>query len=139
MFDIGGLEYDWIGRDMDGHIALFSTAGIGYAPDEFLRDTDLHDEKIDRIISSSETTYARFYPPVTRGRVNTWRIFAERGMYAYDCDVSTGAYRLVAAPQAATHVTDIDSDIVATAVVLCGCSCFERHTVLAEDRLRVRR
>lgn len=41
--EIHGLEFDWLARDADGNVALLSTAGGGYAPEEFLRDTDLHD------------------------------------------------------------------------------------------------
>lgn len=45
--DIRGYEHDWPARDADDHVALFSTAGGGYAPDEFLRDTEaLHRQRI---------------------------------------------------------------------------------------------
>jgi hypothetical protein len=40
--EILGLEYDWIGHDEDGRVALFSTAGTGYAQEAFLRGTDAH-------------------------------------------------------------------------------------------------
>src|SRR5262245_52257163 len=45
--EILGLEFDWLASDADGHVALFSTAGGGFAPDEFLSDTDAHDRAID--------------------------------------------------------------------------------------------
>src|SRR5437899_85750 len=34
--EILGLEFDWLASDADGHVALFSTAGGGYAPEDFL-------------------------------------------------------------------------------------------------------
>jgi hypothetical protein len=30
--EIQGFEYDWLGVDDSGCVALFSTAGAGYAP-----------------------------------------------------------------------------------------------------------
>lgn len=49
--EIQGLELDWLRSDADGHVALFSTAGAGFAPAEFLRDTDAHDEAIDAVLT----------------------------------------------------------------------------------------
>ena len=46
-----GFEYDWLASDVDGHVALFSTAGGGYAPNEFLRDTAEHDAAIELILA----------------------------------------------------------------------------------------
>lgn len=40
---IQGFEYDWLACDQDGFVGFFSTAGGGYAPDEFLQDVDAHD------------------------------------------------------------------------------------------------
>jgi hypothetical protein len=30
--DIQGFEYDWLAVDLDGHVAVFTTAGDGFAP-----------------------------------------------------------------------------------------------------------
>src|SRR5262245_42224964 len=95
--DIRGLEYDWIGMDADGHVAFFSTAGGGYAPDELLRDTDLYDEAIEAILAVPARTEARFAPALAPGRENTWKLMAERGLFAFDSDPHGGPYRLVSA------------------------------------------
>jgi hypothetical protein len=97
--EICGYEYDWLGCDADAHVALFSTAGDGYAPDEFLRDTDAYDRAIDVILASPATTHARFAPTLRADLVNTWRLVAERGLFAYDAHALGGPYRLVAAPE----------------------------------------
>ena len=54
--EIDGLKYDWLASDTDGHIGLFSTAGAGYAPEEFLRDTDAHDVAIGELLATPPRT-----------------------------------------------------------------------------------
>lgn len=58
--EIVGLEYDWLASDADGYVALFSTAGGRWAPQEFLEVTDAHDRAIDAIKSTAPRTLARF-------------------------------------------------------------------------------
>lgn len=104
--EIRGLEYDWLAVDANGHVALFSTAGGGYAPPEFLRDTDLHDAGIDALMASPRRTTARFFPKVANGLPNAWKSAAESGAYAFDSDPSGGAYRLVASPEIPALIDD---------------------------------
>lgn len=96
--EIRGVEYDWIACDLEGHVALLSTAGGGYAPEGYLRNTDLHDAAIDAILALPTSTSALFAPVLKPGLTNIWRLVAERGLFAYDADVHGGPYRLVAAP-----------------------------------------
>ena len=96
--EIHGFEYDWLGSDADGHAAFFSTAGGGYAPEEFLRDTDAHDEAIEAILASPAVTDAWFAPELGPDFVNTWRFMAERGLFAFDGNFNGGPYHLAAAP-----------------------------------------
>jgi hypothetical protein len=128
------MEYDWLGCDSIGHMALFSTAGAGYAPDEFLRDTDAHDIAIQKILALPATTEARFYPAVATGLVNTWRLVAERGLYAYDCDPSGGPYRLVAAPVVAAKTNALPPSVVDVATRVRCPGCFG-PTVMTEEML----
>ena len=102
--EILGLEFDWLASDGDGHVALFSTAGVGYAPDEFLRDTGAHDAAIEAIFASAASTRARFAPQLPPGLENTWRLAAERGVFAFDSAPNGGPYRLVAAPETAIRI-----------------------------------
>lgn len=98
--EVRGWEYDWLACDADGHAALFSTAGGSYAPEEFLRDTDAHEEAIKAILASPAWTTARFAPPEVRPDLeNTWRLVAERGLFAFDGEFNGGPYTLVAAPE----------------------------------------
>ena len=84
--EIQGFEYDWLASDEGGCVALFSTAGAGYAPREFLLDTDAHDAAIDAVLALPPSTQASFAPDLGPDATNTWKLMAERGIYAYDCD-----------------------------------------------------
>jgi hypothetical protein len=97
--EIEGLEFDFLARDLDGNMALFSTAGGGYAPEGFLLDTDLHDAAIEEILNLAPSTEAEFAPEMPSNLTNTWRLVAQRGLFAFDSDPNGGAYRLVAAPR----------------------------------------
>jgi hypothetical protein len=105
--DIQGLEYDWLASDADGHVAFFSTAGGGYAPDEFLCDTDLHDVAIEAILASPARTETRFAPTLPPGRQNSWKLMAERGLFAFDSDPDGGPYRIVSAPKEPIRVAEL--------------------------------
>ena len=110
--EIVGLEFDWLASDARGHVALFSTAGSGFAPDEFLRDTDAHDAALEAILTSPATTRARFAPELPPGLTNTWRLVAERGLFAFDSDPNGGPYRLVAAPVSPVLAADLPRSVV---------------------------
>ncbi|MEU8659832.1 hypothetical protein [Actinoplanes philippinensis] len=113
--DILGAEYDWLAGDGDGHVALFSTAGGGYAPDVFLRDTDAHAAAIGAVLACAATTSARFAPTLASKCENTWKLVAERGLFAYDADIDGGPYRMVAAPEVAieaAHLPEVAVDVI---------------------------
>ncbi|MFO0553354.1 MAG: hypothetical protein U0271_33530 [Polyangiaceae bacterium] len=110
--DVHGFEYDWLARDVRGHVALFTTAGGGYAPDGFLTDTEAHAHAIELLLELPVFTDARFFPAVPSKRVNTWKLVAERGLYAYDSDPNGGPYKMVAAPVQPITVAGLHATIV---------------------------
>lgn len=134
--DIAGFEYDWLATDADGHIALFSTAGGGFAPAEFLSDTEAHDVALNAILELPESSSVRFAPEVTTGVVNTWRLVAERGLYAFDADPNGGPYRVVAAPVSAAKVNSLPQPIAATVARLRLPLCFEAHETIRKEQLK---
>jgi hypothetical protein len=120
--EIRGLEYDWLACDADGHVALFSTAGGGYAPEAFLRDTDAHDAAIEALLAGPAVTTAQSAPDLPPDLTNTWRLVAERGLFAFDADVHGGPYRRVAEPTEPIRVAELHGvarDVVAS-LVLCS-------------------
>lgn len=117
--DIEGLEYDWFACDGDGCVALFSTAGGGFAPDAFLRDTDAHDAALEALLASEASTRARFAPEVAAGLQNTWRLVAQRGVFAFESDPSGGPYRVVAAPEHPARAAQLPGAMAAVAGAIC--------------------
>jgi hypothetical protein len=131
--EIQGFEFDWLGADCAGRIALFSTAGAGHAPAAFLDDTDGHQRAIDDILGSPKVCEAVFYPKVRDGLINTWRLAAERGLYAFDADPNGGPYKLVAKPVVSRHLPTLplgmQSLVKGTTFTKLN---FERDTVVTE-------
>jgi hypothetical protein len=114
--EIHGLEFDWLASDADGHVALFSTAGQGYAPPAFLQNTDAHDTAIAEILELAVTTSARFAPQLAPELQNTWKGVAERGLFAYDALQKGDRYCLVAAPEIPIISNDLPKVTRAVAV-----------------------
>jgi hypothetical protein len=134
--EICGYEYDWLGCDADGHVGLFSTAGGGYAPDEFMRDTDAHDRAIEMILASPATTHARFAPTLHADLVNTWRLVAERGLFAYEAHAHGGPYRLVAAPEVPVGAAELPAIVVDVLRRLTFAHLrFAQLSIISEDNL----
>jgi len=109
--DINGYEYDWLGCDRLGQIALLSTAGIGFVPDVFLFDTDKYDLAIEGIFKLPISTSARKFPEIGKGLSNTWLFAAERGIYGYDASAPDGIYNCVSIPEVAMLVNELPPEI----------------------------
>jgi hypothetical protein len=119
--DIVGLEYDWLAVDAEGLVGLLSTAGGGYAPKAFLADIDAFDAAIATILSlAPRTTAATCNRELPAGLTNTWKLMAERGLFAFDSDPHGGPYRLIAAPHRPVSLQDLPPMVrgVAERVVL---------------------
>jgi len=133
--EILGREYDWIASDGDGYIGFFATAGGGYAPPEFLEDTDVHDRAIDAIRTTTACTSLGTPPAQAEGDLSTWTQMAERGIFAFDADSFGGPYRLVAAPAIPVRVDELPE----SAADIVRRLCFRRlrfrsaHKLSTED------
>lgn len=110
-----GLEYDWLAIDADGFVALFSTAGAGFAPDELLRDPEAFDAAIAAVLDTPARSTVECGRDLPSGRVNTWRLVAERGLFAFDSDPSGGPYRLIAKPHAPVRATELPRSVASVA------------------------
>src|SRR5437867_1520924 len=102
--DVRGLEFDWLATDAEGHVGFFSTAGEGFAPEDFLADTDAHDKAIDALLELGASTQSVGAPGLGPDCVNTWQMMAERGIYAFDADPGGGPYRIAASPAAPVRI-----------------------------------
>lgn len=104
---ISGSEFDWLACDGEGHVGFFSTAGGGYAPDEFLRYIDSFDAAIEAILTVAPRTRAICALQLRPELVNTWQAMAERGVFAFDSDLFGGPYKLIASPTAPIRVDEL--------------------------------
>lgn len=109
--EIEGFEFDWLGADSEGRVALFTTAGRGYAPPSFLADTDRHDAAIEALLRLAASTRALRAPQLRSDLPNTWRSVAERGVFAYDATGPDGSYKLVAVPESPLHVDQLPAAV----------------------------
>lgn len=108
--DIRGLEFDWLASDGDGNVGFFSTAGGGFAPEEFLQDADAHERAIDSILSLAPRTLASCTRQSRPGLTNTWQMMAERGIFAFDSDPLGGPYQRVASPAVPIPTDDLPDE-----------------------------
>jgi hypothetical protein len=134
--DVHGLEYDWIACDVDGLVALFSTAGGGYLPLAFLQDTDAHERAIEDILDGPATTIATFAPALSPSLKNIWRSAAEHGLFAFDSDVNGGPYKVVAVPAVPRRLDSLSVDVIRVATRIRIRASFAGESLLTEDRIR---
>jgi hypothetical protein len=131
-----GLEFDWLAVDSESHVAFFSTAGAGYAPAAFVEDTEAHSRAIDEILTMPVRTKALCERELAPGLVNTWRLVAERGVFAFDSDPLGGPYRLIARPDVPVRLAELPA---AVAEVVQGVTLrtvrFDEARELSESQL----
>lgn len=133
--DIRGLEFDWLATDEAGCTGLFTTAGAGYAPNEFLRDTEAHDAAIDEILALPASSAAKFAPTLPSDLVNTWLLVAERGLYAFDSDPNGGPYHCVAAPVTPVRLGALPERVGRLVAEIRLGFRFDDHPVITDDLL----
>ncbi|MCY1000858.1 hypothetical protein OWM54_27275 [Myxococcus sp. MISCRS1] len=98
-----------------GHVGFFSTAGGGYAPDEFLRDIPLHDRALELIAGMKPCTTAIPQPDQSSEPEDVWRRMAERGIFAFDASPLGGPYQLIARPETAIRIEALPPETVRAA------------------------
>jgi hypothetical protein len=76
-----------------------------------LRDTDTHLAAIEAILALPASTTVRFAPQLRPGFANTWRLVAERGLFAFDSDRDGGPYHLNAAPEIPILATELPATV----------------------------
>jgi hypothetical protein len=130
------MEADWLACDVDDSIAMFSTAGSGFAPQAFLDDIDAHHSALTTILDRPASTGAAFFPAIKPGLKNDWRLAAERGLYAFDNDPSGGDYSLVAAPKRAASLAELPVEIaLLIARIRFRTVRFAEHTTLSNAEI----
>lgn len=93
-----GREFDWLGIDRNGRVAVFSNAGYGPLPEtvnERLADVDAALERADKLpmIGSAGNV-----ENTGGGDYSFWYSYSAKGFYAYDWRVWGGPYRRLSSP-----------------------------------------
>lgn len=78
--ELGGREFDWLGVDIDGKIAMFSTAGVGFIPRTVIEGYKVYDAIFDEIESPNW------------GSESVWDDYSKLGFYVYDWELNSGPY-----------------------------------------------
>lgn len=135
--DARGLEFDWLATDSQGFVGLFSTAGGGYTPPTFLEDTEAYDRAIEMILAQPVRTNASCERELHPKLTNTWRMMAERGVFAFDSDLFGGPYRRIATPDVPVRAEQLPAAVaeVARRIVYQGL-VFGSSKDLAQVQLR---
>lgn len=129
--DIQGYEYDWLACDINGHVALLSTGGNGYAPRAFINAIDVYDKAIEHMLNLSETTTCDIYPKIAEGCVNTWKEASKRGVYGYDTNYEDEGYSLVSKPKKPIVVDQLPFEIAVVIKQVC------LGSVSFQDKLKI--
>jgi hypothetical protein len=110
-----GEEFDWLGVELQGHVAVFTTAGFGPIPmavDPHLTDVDAALDQVRQLpdLESPAEIRLRF------GHYSDWHAYSAKGFYGYDWDeASSRRYERRASPAAPISVSQLPAEIRAVA------------------------
>ena len=110
-----GREFDWLGIDRHGHVAVFSNAGYGPLPetvDERLADVDAALERADELAAIGS---AANIENSGDGDHSFWYSYSAKGFYAYDWRVWGGPYRRLSSPTVPISIDRLPDQLQAVA------------------------
>ncbi|RYE26631.1 MAG: hypothetical protein EOP45_03595 [Sphingobacteriaceae bacterium] len=110
------VEFDWIGIDRLGQIAVFSSFNKGFIPDKALLSFDKYKE-LDKLIDELPTITEAILCTRIKGDFKEWLSYSAKGLYGYDFqdahrEVRFGQYDLISKPEeplTVTHIKTCDS------------------------------
>jgi len=116
-----GTEFDWFGRDMDGHLAVLTSAGTGPIPRAIWNHLGEYNALVTRIESLPANGFVQVFQG--SGHYEDWRDFAAAGLFAFDYhDVHRvqkhGGYDLMARPSMPIACSTLGADLVSWIPVL---------------------
>jgi hypothetical protein len=82
--EVWGIEFDWFAVDRSGRVALFASAGSGQVPPQAVA----LDSRYEHLFTHLSIPHGR----------DTWRRAVDAGLFAYDCSINGGPYRLEGSP-----------------------------------------
>ncbi len=79
----GEMEFDWLGIDKNGHIAIFSNFNSGYTPNSITKSLTLYNE-LAVFIEELDKTSDAINVHNGKGKYDDWEEYAQKGIFAYD-------------------------------------------------------
>jgi hypothetical protein len=111
-----GIEFDWLGVDQRGHVAIFTTAGYGAVPENVnlhLIDVDRAVEHLGRLPVIGEAD--QIVKPASDGNYADWYTYSAQGLYTYDWNVRHGPYIRLSVPTVPIAIGSLPSNMQAVA------------------------
>ncbi|MFJ3049839.1 hypothetical protein [Pseudomonas nitroreducens] len=115
--DFDGLDVAWMAVDALGHVAIFTSGGVGAVPSTAVASIDITEPELDSLPETSG-----FDLLVNLPRPDDFVRFAKRGFFAYDwSDVHRvtrrriGGYELQARPLRPLTLSELPASLRATA------------------------
>jgi hypothetical protein len=111
-----GTEFDWLGVDQIGHVAVFTTAGYGPVPEI----VNLHLNDIDSAIEDLRHlpmtgTAQQAVKPASAGNYTDWYTYSAQGLYAYDWKTWHGPYIRLSVPAVPIAIESLPPSMQAAA------------------------
>lgn len=112
-----GIEFDWLGVDRHGHVAVFTTAGYGPVPVGVNRHHADVDAALDQVRELPATGSARdlVRPDPPGGDYSDWDAYSAKGFYAYDWQVWAGPYQRLSSPTVPVSLSELPAGLRAVA------------------------
>jgi hypothetical protein len=110
-----GREFDWLGIDRHGRVAVFSNAGYGPLPEtvnERLADVDAALERADELPAIGS---AANIENSGDGDYSFWYSYSAKGFYAYDWRVWDGPYWRLSSPTVPISIDRLPDQLQAVA------------------------
>jgi hypothetical protein len=111
-----GIEFNWLGVDQHGHVAVFVTAGYGAVPVEVNQHAADVDRALDQLDGLPVTGLAHDIRRSSGdGDYSHLHAYSGRGFYAYDWQLWHGPYRRLSTPTAPIGIGQLPPDLRAAA------------------------
>jgi hypothetical protein len=112
-----GIEFDWLGHDVDGAVGLFMSAGYGPVPRAAYDQFKELDDELGAAITVLPTiggSRLEQHPSIT----TSYEGPAQRGLYCYDWEHWKGPYRRASLPDVPLALEALPFDLFRFAVLV---------------------
>ncbi len=119
--DVRGVEFDFLVKDRNGHVALFSTAGSGDIPEEVLANPSPEPEA--SLIAAFQASGRAIPDGKGPGSCKEWLELGSLGFFVFDWNFSSGSYERVIVPSAPETIQNFTPELRQLVRVECSL-CF---------------